>query len=411
MRMRTFARSIAFFGLSLSLLTSSAGARDLVSVSVDGVRRASGSNFIDLVDDVLSQDGEFSDLSSTANYTVGIDYLGILDAFQFDASLMGQSVTLTIPSTGFSRTFTGTSADDIENQVQDFLESDGANQLANFLEEVNGRSPLAVLDGNPRSTTALLSRGAYDRFGLGAPRTRAGYQRADVAQWGHFDLQVQTNGGLIDVKGFDSFGVIDGALTLSGDFKPGVGLSFSILGQYRELDGAEVFDAGFELGVPVWLRTPDRELPIRWVVTPFLQVGAGASIDLAAGGLMMGGGVVNSISYNMSAFEFMMANELVYYGGIPLDNVGGYDFDTELDRLIMKNGGKIAYHLRGATFVETGITFTNFLVSDAAVEFYATPFIGVGTQIAFVRLRLGWESDFGDDYAAHLANGELALTF
>ena len=397
--------------VAVTTATTTAQARDLILVSVDGSPRDSGNNFIDLVDDMLSQSGNFADLATTPNYTLEVDYLGVARAFRFDAQATGTTVTLTIPSTGFSRVFVGSSADDIQDQLEDFLKEDGANALADFLQEVNGRSPLAVLDGNPRSTTALLSRGAYDRFGFGAPRSRAGYERANVAKWGHFDLQVEANGGLVDVDGFDSLGVVDGALTLAGDFKPGVGLSFSLIGQYRDFDGAEMFDAGLEIGVPVWILAASKASPIRWVVTPFIQAGAGASIDLAAGGLMMGGGLVNSIAYNLGAFEFMMANEIVYYGGIPVNDIGGYEFDTELDRLILKNGGKVAYHLPGGTYLETGISFTHFLVNDAAIDFYATPFAGLGAQLGILGLRVGWESDLGDDYVTQIGKGEITLTF
>jgi len=216
-----------------------------------------------------------------------------------------------------------------------------------------------VLDGNPRSTVALLARGAYDRFGLGYPRTRAGYEEGDVAQWGHFDLRAQVSGGTLEADDFDGFGVVEGALTLAGDFEPGVGISFSVVGQYRDLDG----------------------------------------------------GAVSSLSYNMGPLELMMANEVAYYGGIPLQDVGGYEFDTELDRLVLRNGGKLAGYPTAGAFVEGGLSVTNLLVNDAAVDVYTTPFLGVGIELGILRLRLGWESDLGDDYEAHVGKGEIALAF
>ena len=105
-----------------------------------------------------------------------------------------------------------------------------------------------------------------------------------------------------------------------------------------------------------------------------------------------------------------MANEIVYYGGVPIDDVGGYDFDTELERLILRNGGKVAYHL-GNAFVEAGASVTNLLVNDAAVDVYGTPFAGAGIQFGILRLRVGWESDFGEDFEAHIGRGEIALEF
>ena len=53
----------------------------------------------------------------------------------------GAQITLTIPSTGFSRVFVGATADDVEQQVEDFFEEDGADELSRFLEDVNARSP------------------------------------------------------------------------------------------------------------------------------------------------------------------------------------------------------------------------------------------------------------------------------
>ena len=401
----------ALLVLMASPIAHVAHAGDLVAVSVDDVERASGSNFIDLVDDVLSQEGDFEDLESRTEYAISLDYLGISDAIQIDAEDNGRRITLRIPSTGLSKVFVGTSADDVEDQVEDFFEESGSDELAEFLEEVNGRSPIAVVDGNPRSTTALLARSAYDRFGFGVPRSRAGYDSEQVADWGHFDMKVEVTGGTIDVDGFNGLSVVDGAITLAGDFNPGVGVSFSILGQYRDYDGADVYDLGFEFGVPVHLRVPDPESPLRWSVAPFIQVGAGVAIDLAAGGLMVGGGLVNSVSYNLGAFEVTMANELAYYGGVPIKDVGGYEFDTELDRLVLRNGGKVTYYDSSGAYAEAGVSLTNLVVADAAIDAYGTPFIGVGIQFGIVGLRVGWESDLGDDYSAHLGTGEIAFQF
>jgi len=140
-----------------------------------------------------------------------------------------------------------------------------------------------------------------------------------------------------------------------------------------------------------------------------VQSAAGASIELAAGGLFVGGGGVNTLAVELGLFELSLANELVYYSGIPIDNIQGYDFDTELDQLITKNGVKLGAHL-GVFSIDAGASFTNFLTSDAAVDFYATPFVGVGVSLGgFAVLRLGYEADLGQDYTAH--SGRLKLDF
>jgi hypothetical protein len=394
-------------------LAAPARARDLVILEAGGLRD-SGHDVADLVDDFLSQEGVFSGLTLQPSYSATLDYLGIPNAIRMDATAFGTQVVLAIPSTGFSTTFTGTSPDDIENQVEDFFEGDGADELAEFLEETHELTALALLDGNPRSTTALFARSAFDRFGLGAPRTRAGYGRASAAEWGHLDLGVEVGGGAIDIDHFSPLTVVDGAITLGGDFEPGVGVFLSLLGQYRNYDGADIYDVGLELGIPIALLRPGGGNPVRWALTPVVQAGGGASQDLLAGGFMVGGGGVSSFSVNFGPLELAIANELLYYGGVPLGEIGGVEIETELDRLLTRNGAKLALYplFIPALFLEAGASYTSFLGSDAAVDGYLSPFAGLGVSVfELVRVRLGWESDFGDDYAAHTGRLDVGFAF
>ena len=64
----------------------------------------------------------------------------------------------------------------------------------------------------------------------------------------------------------------------------------------------------------------------------------------------------------------------------------------------------------GVFYLDAGSAFTNFLTSEAAVDFYATPFAGVGLALGrWANLRLGYEADLGSEYAAH--GGRLKLDF
>jgi hypothetical protein len=89
--------------------------------------------------------------------------------------------------------------------------------------------------------------------------------------------------------------------------------------------------------------------------------------------------------------------------------------ETELDRWITRNGIKLAlYPLAGDWLsIEGGIKASHFLGSRAAVDSYATPFAGVDVKaFDLLRLRIGWESDFGNhDYAAHVGRLDLGLEF
>lgn len=405
-------RSCAVIALACAF-ASAAGARDLLILRADGVSD-SGNDMVDLLEDFLSQEGAFSGLTLAPSYSATLDYLGIPDAIVMDATLFGTNVVLTIPSTGFTKSFTGTSPDDIEDQIEDFFEDEGADEVAEFIEETGRRTALATFDGNPRATTALFARGAFDRFGLGALRTRPGYSEARVAEAGHFDLSVEAGGGVIDADPFDSLYVVDGAITLGGDFER-VGIYLSALGQYRSYDGADIYDAGLELGIPIAVLGPGEGHWLRWVLTPVVQSGGGASVDLLSGGFMVGGGGVSSFGSNFGPLELTIADELFYYGGVPLGEIGDIEIETELDQWITRNGGKLAIYPLGEErlWLEGGASVTNFLGTHGAVDWYATPFAGVGVKLFdTLRLRVGWESDFGEhDYAAHTGRVDLGFEF
>jgi hypothetical protein len=57
------------------------------------------------------------------------------------------------------------------------------------------------------------------------------------------------------------------------------------------------------------------------------------------------------------------------------------------------------------------VSVSHFLINRAAVGTYTTPFAGAGMQLGILRLRIGWESDLGKDFAAHVGKGEIALEF
>lgn len=311
--------------------------------------------------------------------------------------------------------FSGASPADIENQVEAWLKQNGARTWAEFLEAMNALTPLAVLDGNPRSTTALMANSAFRNFGLHDDRSRLGFREQEIARWSSFGLSIDAAASSIDTPGFDDLQAYDGSLTLAGDIGRHVGLSFSLIGQLRDYQGAESYDVGLELAVPVRLRRPEaqRDGSVYWAVTPVLQVAAGASKSLAAGGLFLGGGLVNSMAYHTGPFEIAMGNQLVYYGGLPVDDIGGFDFDTDLDRLALKNGVKIAFHPVELLAIEAGVSLTNFLASDAAIDEYATPFVGAVVRVGrLIEIRAAYEADVGnDDYRAHSGRLSVALGF
>ncbi len=388
----------------------SSRADDLIQIDVPALSISASSNdFVSLGEDFLRQEGDFSGLVGQSAYLATLRYLEMSDALLLSVTNFGSQATLMIPSTGLVVPFTAVSPDDLENQIGDYLQRGASNEWGKFLEQTNAESKLALLDGNPRATTALAATGAFRRFGLDTSRSRLGHQQAEVARWGAFQLRAEAGGGVVLVDRFNDLYTTDGALTLAGHFGKHVGLSLALMGQYRSYQTADSYDAGIELGLPIAILRPDEECSLYWAITPFVQSVAGVSIDLAAGGLLIGGGGVNTLALQLGRFELSLANQLAYYSGLPIDNLRGYDFDTQLDQLILKNGVKLGAYL-GVFYLDAGSAFTNFLTSDAAVDFYATPFAGVGVALgSWANLRVAYEADLGSGYSAH--SGRLKLDF
>jgi hypothetical protein len=403
---------VAGWAAALLMLAGATASRadDLIQIDVPALSISASSNdFVSLGEDFLRQEGDFSGLIGQPAYLATLRYLEMSDALLLSVSNFGSQATLTIPSTGLVVAFTASSPDDLEDQIEDYIQHGGASEWAKFLEQTNAESKLALLDGNPRATTALAATSAFRRFGLDTSRSRLGHEQAEVARWGAFQLRAEAGGGVVLVDRFDDLYTTDGELTLAGHFGKHVGLSFSLLGQYRSYQTADSYDAGLELALPIAILRPDEERHLYWAITPFVQSAAGVSIDLAAGGLLIGGGGVNTLALQLGMFELSLANELAYYSGLPIDDIQGYDFDTELDQLLMKNGLELGMYL-GVFYLDVGSAFTNFLTSDAAVDFYASPFAGVGVALGrWANLRLGYEADLGSGYTAH--SGRLKLDF
>ena len=81
---------------------------------------ATGSSMVDLVENLIESQQQFSNFQNQA-FTASLDYGRVSDAIQFQRNAAGTSATVTIPSTGFSRTFTGADEAAVRKQIEDFL--------------------------------------------------------------------------------------------------------------------------------------------------------------------------------------------------------------------------------------------------------------------------------------------------
>lgn len=387
--------------LTVVLLPSLALAQDPFSLSAQTTSgppqqvTASGSNLIGLVENVIRSQDQFASFQGQG-LSAALSYGRMTDAIQFQRNAAGTSATITIPSTGFTRTFTGASDQDVLAQIEDFLLKDGAKEYARFLREVNEQSLIAVVDGNPQAATAQLSNSPFFKFGLQrSPLTASGLAKSSPYGPG---MRLDLTGGMVSTDEADGL-YVSGALSSVTRIIPRVGLSFASPFMYREVGDAKVYMGGLEVGLPIVLFKPLVGRGPLWQVTPHVVGAAAGSTDLAAGGLFFGYGGTSSLAIPLGKIAALtIGNGIYMYEGYPL-SFGDYQFDTDLSQQVMKHGAKLTQAL-GPVSIDVGVTYTDFL-QDSAVDHYWSPSIGLVGGLGTLGIRLAYQGDFAEGYESH----------
>ncbi len=338
---------------------------------------------------------EFALLAGLEGATASLDYGGASSAILLDLSGFGTRLGVVLPSTGDTIELVGSDVDDLSDQFASWVQSDGASTWADFLRLMNGQTPLAVLSGNPRSTVALLGDSAYRKFGLDNRRSRMGFGEA-IADWGNFEFRLDGAVNSVSTLDFENgLWTFDPQLTVAGQFGRHFGISVSLITQYREYNQAQGGDVGIEIALPLTMKRPDEGNTF-WQLTPFVQAAGGASLDFAAGGLVGGGGLVSALGRRQGSFDLFLSNEIAYYSGLPLNNIGGYDFPTSLAQVYVKNGLDVAWSMGAGFYTDFGLHLTNFRLDEAAVSWFATPGLGFGWRaLGLIDARVAYEADLG----------------
>src|SRR3954447_23779708 len=212
----------------------------------------SGSTVVGLVEDVIKSKNQFVPLQGQS-VNASLTYGGVNNAIQFQRNAAGTSATLTIPSTGFTRTFTGATSGEVNTQIRDFLIKSGAHEFAQFRRTLSEQSPIAVVDGNPQAATAMLSNSAYYKFGLQRSPLTGGALSSTTPSGAGFRLDV--NGGFTDTD-FGDGQFVTGELSTAIRLGDRIGISFAFPGMYRTVGDAQVYMAGLEIAVPIVILKP-----------------------------------------------------------------------------------------------------------------------------------------------------------
>jgi hypothetical protein len=366
---------------------------------------ASGHSLPDLVSNLVTTKDRFASFDGAA-FRASLDYGGVRNALRFQQNAAGTSATVSIPSTGFSRTFTGSSEGEVRDKIRDFLLKGGAREYARFLRTVNERSLIGVTDGNPLAATAILANTSFYKFGLQRGPFDAGGTIYAAPEGG--GLRFDFGGGYANTDDGDGY-FLAASLSSVTRLTRNVGLSFSTPFVYREVEGAQVFTGGFEAALPIVLTAPYTGRGATWQLTPGFLSGATGSVDLAAGGTFLGGGITSSLAVPLGdAATITVGNGFYFFEGYPI-HVADYEWDTDLSQQVLKNGIKFTQALGPGAFADVSITHTAFL-QDAATRTYLTPGAAIGLRFNRTSgLRVAYQGDFADGFNSH--GGTVTLFF
>jgi hypothetical protein len=350
---------------------------------------ASGSSAPDLANDVVQTQSKFQVLQGQP-FTASLRYGGLQNAVTYSQDAAGTTGTVRIPSIGLTKTFNTSSESGLRDQIRDYFTANGADDYARFIRQVDRKTLLGVADGNPLATTALLSDLPYKEFGLNRPALRVEDAGPEQVQGG---LRLALEGGFADTDDGNGY-FASGILSSHFRFTDRIGLVLATKFTYVDFDGSSVYHLGGEVALPILIIPSHGDGTLSWQVTPEFLAAASGSLDLAAGGTFLGGGVTSGLSYQTGPFTFTMGNQIAFFEGYPI-HVGDFDFKTDVSQQVLKNGLQVRYALNRNAYLDASFTYTNFL-QDAAVQDFYSPSAGLTLRFGQTGgLRIAYEGDYG----------------
>ena len=399
-----------------------AAQNDLFRVSAEATSGAplsaeeSGSDLLDLLEDAIAAEQRFAAFEGRDAQVV-LDYAGVAGAARVDVAGDGRSATLTLGPTGFTRTFSAEDRDGLEDEIEDFLRDEGAGVYAEFLAALREQILVSVLDGNPNAATAVLAGQSFRRHAIPGPEAYGGPRALsfELDEDRNAFVRYEGTAGVFDAGDFEGTR-FTGQLHGGVDLTERVGLSGAYTLGYQDVEDADLFQGGLEVGVPVTLfgvapaHGGERGFSLR--VIPVVQLGAAGSVDTADGGAFFGYGGNAAAAWRVGDFTLSGGVGLVAYDGFDFSFEDDFEFETDLSQGVLSAGGELLWRLGSSFSLDAGATYHRFL-DDAAVEDWWSPTAGVAWTASWSTLRAGYEADLAEaeDFNGHRLQLSWTVSF
>jgi hypothetical protein len=356
----------------------------------------SGSDIRTLFRDTLQERNQFASLSGPSG-GASLNFGKVPNAVLFTRKAAGTSANVSIPRSGFSKTFAAPNATAVSQNVQsDLTKQPSAGNLSQTLA---GLAKWSVVDGNPTAATAFVANDAFYRWGLPTNRETTG------GMWIAGSDEAIHAGGL---NGTFATGAVGGEIPILDN----VALSIDFAGNYRDVEGARSYTIASSVwGLPIEVYKSPLLDGFDWTLTPYIFGGASFSKQLVSGGGIYGLGGVSSLGYRTGPFTFILANQINYSLGLSLSYESIHYSNAHLNSTLLKNGVQVVWAPNENLFADGGIAYTNFLQS-AAVKNYWSPSVGIGWHFNnATTIRVGLRGDYANGYTGTGIDASLAVNF
>ena len=355
-----------------------------------------GSSLPNLLDNLINASGDFQSFNGVA-LSADVSFAGIANVINVTVDPATQTGTLTFTILGASaQTFVFSGAD-LAGQIEQFIQDNLAGQITAFIQAINALSLIAVTDGSPLSTTALSAQYIFDRFGLHADLTAWERRQIDAEEFQEgVRVRIDTfyNSISTDVGNGNSFSIVP---SLEWYLSKDLSIALQIPINYLEVEGSDVYNIHANLAIPIRVVAPTFDSPLGLTITPFATLAGAGSVDLIAGGLIGGGGVLGTVSLDFVNVRVSFSSQLSFHEGITM-RYQGFSFDPGVSQQIWKNGLKGTANIGESFYVYGTVTYTQFL-QNAAVDTWWSPGAGIGfRQPDGSSITVGYSADIGDGF-------------
>lgn len=345
--------------------------------------------------------------TSAANAILNIRGLTAFASFPSDST----SLHFSVPQAGVNVTFTGTTRNDSEQQLLDFLIKNGGNLATKVLQALVAASPVDPVAGNPGS---LQNSMAFESFSIGTgigvnspPTSVEGPHGVLVRQP---DLvQVGGDVGTLSAGGYRST-VVTLPIRYNLPFSnPRWALTIDAPITYVNTQG----DASYYGSLGVSLRAPVLR---HWYLTPSIRVGAAGSLDLGAAAFEYAAGLASRYDIYFHDLMITIGNGVSVVHTTDL-SVGNVHVNYDLSNQLWNNGvqvvGSLPLHLFGdSTSWQAFVVDTYVTGSKVYVDHYDQIGFTVGTRSHlntqdWNAFRVGVEVTIGSHFNAY----KIALTY